>query len=42
MPAYLETDRETNVPFYGRFGYAVTEELRVGPLGDLRMWLMLR
>lgn len=42
VPAYLETDREDNVRFYGRFGYAVVRELTVKPLGDLRMWLMLK
>jgi ribosomal protein S18 acetylase RimI-like enzyme len=42
VPAYLETDRPENVGFYERFGYRVTRELRVRPLGDMPMWLMLR
>jgi ribosomal protein S18 acetylase RimI-like enzyme len=42
VPAYLETDTEDNVRYYSRFGYAVTSELTVKPLADLRMWLMLK
>ncbi len=40
LPAYLETATERNVAFYGRHGFAVTEELRL-PKGP-PMWLMWR
>jgi hypothetical protein len=39
MPSYLETDREENVSFYSRAGFAVHEELQV--LGA-RVWCMRR
>jgi ribosomal protein S18 acetylase RimI-like enzyme len=42
VPAYLETDREDNVRFYGRFGYEVVKQLTLAPLGNLQMWLMLK
>jgi len=37
--AYLETDRPANVPFYQRFGYAVTGEAEIN---GVRNWLMWR
>jgi GNAT superfamily N-acetyltransferase len=39
-PSYLESSKESNVPFYERHGFAVTEtiDLADGP----RMWLMWR
>lgn len=41
MPAYLESSRETNVPFYQHHGFAVTRELVI-PGGGPRLWLMWR
>ncbi len=41
IPAYLESSKERNVPFYARHGFAVTEELDV-PGGGPRLWLMWR
>jgi ribosomal protein S18 acetylase RimI-like enzyme len=40
-PAYLESSKERNVPFYARFGFDVIEELRLGA-GTPPMWLMWR
>ncbi len=41
MPAYLESSKESNVPFYQRFGFEVTRELT--PTGDCPpLWLMWR
>jgi len=39
-PAYLESSKERNVPFYARFGFEVVEELRskVGSPPIWRMW----
>jgi GNAT superfamily N-acetyltransferase len=39
-PAYLESSKERNVPFYARFGFEVAEELRsrVGAPPIWRMW----
>jgi len=41
IPAYLESSKEKNVPFYARHGFVVTEELQV-PSGGPRLWLMWR
>jgi GNAT superfamily N-acetyltransferase len=41
IPAYLESSKERNVPFYARHGFVVTEELQV-PSGGPRLWLMWR
>src|SRR4051794_2831075 len=41
LPAYLESSKESNVGFYSRFGFRVTEEVRM-PGGGPRIWLMWR
>jgi ribosomal protein S18 acetylase RimI-like enzyme len=41
MPAYLESSKESNVPFYRRFGFEVIDVARP-PLGCPPMWLMWR
>jgi GNAT superfamily N-acetyltransferase len=40
MPAYLESSKERNVPFYARFGFEVVEELRSKAVSPplWRMW----
>jgi GNAT superfamily N-acetyltransferase len=40
MPAFLETQRESNVPFYRRFGWELTDRVQIP--GGPRMWLMWR
>jgi len=40
IPAYLESSKERNVPFYARHGWEVTEELE--PEGAPKLWLMWR
>ena len=39
-PAYLESSKQRNVPFYARFGFEVVEELhsKVGSPPIWRMW----
>jgi ribosomal protein S18 acetylase RimI-like enzyme len=41
MPAYLESSKASNVPFYERHGFTVTRELTI-PRGGPRLWLMWR
>jgi ribosomal protein S18 acetylase RimI-like enzyme len=41
LPAYLETQTEANVPYYGRFGFEVVGELDLAR-GGPHMWLMRR
>jgi GNAT superfamily N-acetyltransferase len=39
LPAYLESSKESNIPFYVRHGFAVTGELRAGGAPPLyAMW----
>lgn len=40
LPAYLETAKEENLAFYGRYGFAVVDEIKSGPVPPV--WTMLR
>jgi GNAT superfamily N-acetyltransferase len=40
MPAYLETQRESNIPFYRRFGFDLTDRVQLADSPPL--WLMWR
>jgi GNAT superfamily N-acetyltransferase len=40
MPCYLETQRESNIPFYRRFGFELTDEISLHDSPPL--WLMWR
>ena len=37
---WLETQRESNIPFYARFGFKLLKELEIEP--EVRLWLMWR
>jgi GNAT superfamily N-acetyltransferase len=41
VPAYLESSKERNVPFYERHGFRVTGQISM-PLSGPRLWLMWR
>jgi ribosomal protein S18 acetylase RimI-like enzyme len=41
MPAYLETQKKDNVPWYEKFGFRITGEIDI-PGGGPHMWLMWR
>lgn len=41
MPAYLESSKERNIPFYERHGFRVTEQVTL-PKGGPDAWLMWR
>jgi hypothetical protein len=40
VPSYLETQKESNLPYYHRFGYEVAEVLNIN--GCPPLWTMIR
>ena len=40
-PAYLESSNPDNIPYYTRFGYEITGEIKL-PDGGPSMWQMWR
>jgi hypothetical protein len=40
MPCYLESSKDTNIPIYQSFGFAVTGEMQVP--GGPKIWPMWR
>ncbi|WND03126.1 GNAT family N-acetyltransferase [Temperatibacter marinus] len=41
MPAYLESSKESNIPFYRHFGFEIVEEVKATPEAP-SLWLMWR
>lgn len=42
LPAYLESSKERNVPYYARFGFALREEVQLGGHDGPKIWTMWR
>ena len=42
LPAYLETQKPENVPYYNQFGFEVTGEIDLPGAGGPHLWLMWR
>jgi GNAT superfamily N-acetyltransferase len=40
-PAYLESSKERNIPFYSRHGFEIVQEVHM-PAGGLKIWTMWR
>jgi hypothetical protein len=40
LPAYLETQKESNLAFYGRYGFEVADEIRLPNCPPA--WTMMR